>query len=157
VALGSIFVAMPTRKKPTHRFPQGPCPNCGTELTAQQGYCPTCGQQNHTLRLGFFHFLEELLEGLFHFDGKFFSTFRALFWAMPGSMTTDFLAGKRVRFVSPVRLYVFVSIIFCVLFVESIFSTGVALNPHSKKPPTTTTDTTTASHSPIESFFSPIF
>ena len=103
---------MTARKKPNHQYPEGPCPNCGTVLTAQQAFCPTCGQQNHTLRLGFFHFIEELLEGLFHFDGKFFGTVRALFWAMPGRMTSDFLAGKRVRFVSPVRLYVFVSIFF---------------------------------------------
>ena len=87
------------------------CPNCATDLSQGENFCPTCGQPNHDVNVTFSHVLEETLEGLFHFDSKVWITFRDLL-LKPGKLTVDFLAGRRARFVPPIRLYVFVSLVF---------------------------------------------
>ncbi|WP_400192567.1 DUF3667 domain-containing protein [Hymenobacter sp. B81] len=114
------------------------CPNCGYDFRANPGpdaYCPSCGQQNHPLDLSVAHFVEETLEGLFHFDGKFFRTLRLLF--LPGRLTRHFNEGRRMPFVPPIRLYVFTSFVLFLLlslsaghdrrrFAEAIVSDGTA-------------------------------
>ena len=87
------------------------CPNCGTDLSQGQNYCPTCGQQNHDINISFGHVVEETLEGVFHFDSKVWRTFKELLF-QPGKLTVDFLAGRRVSFVPPIRLYIFISLVF---------------------------------------------
>lgn len=93
-----------------HRRKQHDCPNCGTPLAPAFEFCPTCGQENHELKVPFRHMVYEFAEGLTHFDAKVWSTLRAM--ATPGRITQEFLVGKRARYVPPVRLYVFVSIVF---------------------------------------------
>lgn len=93
-----------------HRRKQHDCPNCGTPLAPAFEFCPTCGQENHELKVPFGHMVYELVEGLTHFDAKVWATLRAM--AMPGRITQKFLVGKRARYVPPVRLYIFVSIVF---------------------------------------------
>ena len=90
------------------------CPNCDFVFAAAENFCPNCGQQNHALDLSFGHVAEEVVEGLFHFDGKVFRTLRLLLFA-PGELTLRFWQGKRVAFVPPVRLYVFISFLFFLL------------------------------------------
>ncbi|SHI81126.1 Protein of unknown function [Hymenobacter daecheongensis DSM 21074] len=94
-----------------HRRKTAVCPNCGTSLASAANFCPTCGQENHDLKVPLGHLLYELIEGIFHFDAKFWTTARTLF-TRPGQITHDFVAGRRARYVPPVRLYIFVSLIF---------------------------------------------
>jgi hypothetical protein len=97
-----------------HHAPHLPsCANCSYDFTAAPGpadFCPRCGQQNHALDLSLGHVLEELLEGIFHFDGKVFRTARLLL-LRPGQLTRQFLLGHRVPYVPPVRLYIFLSFV----------------------------------------------
>jgi len=93
------------RNKKTH------CLNCNYAFNQDENYCPNCSQENHDLKIPFHHFIEEFLEGLFHFDSKMWLSIKTLFF-YPGKITRDFLEGKRVRFVPPIRLYVFFSFIF---------------------------------------------
>ena len=95
------------------------CPNCNTPLLHHENYCPTCGQQNHELKLPLGHLVYEVVENITHFDDKLWLTLKAIF-TRPGQITVDFLAGKRVRYVPPVRLYVFVSVIFFFLVGKSV-------------------------------------
>lgn len=56
----------------------------------------------------------ELAESLLHFDTKLFKSLKyVILW--PGKMTKEYLQNKRQRFVPPVRLYIFVSVIFFLL------------------------------------------
>jgi hypothetical protein len=87
------------------------CLNCGRSLAAVDSYCPQCGQQNHDLRVPFRHLIFEGLEGFLHFDSKSYRTVIALLFR-PGFLTTEFRAGRRVSYVPPVRLYVFISFLF---------------------------------------------
>ncbi len=93
------------RNKKTH------CLNCQYSFNQEENFCPNCGQENHDLKIPISHFIEEFLEGILHFDSKVWHTLKTLFF-YPGKITNDFLEGKRVSFVPPIRLYVFFSFIF---------------------------------------------
>jgi len=88
------------------------CLNCDSPLVRQ--YCPVCGQAvsdpDPTLR----EFLHELAAELFLWDGKLFSTFRLLI-AKPGELTREYLAGHRVRYIAPLKLYLTCSVVFFLL------------------------------------------
>jgi hypothetical protein len=87
----------------------GECLNCGTPMEAR--FCPECGQPaidpDPTLR----EFLHELAAELLHWDGKLISTFRLLL-TKPGELTREHLAGRRVGYISPLRLYLTCSVLF---------------------------------------------
>jgi len=52
----------------------------------------------------------EVLEGYFHFDTKIVNTLRDLIFR-PGIITRNYNEGKRARYVSPIKFYIFVSFI----------------------------------------------
>jgi hypothetical protein len=85
------------------------CLNCGSPLNGP--YCSKCGQHDVDYSGSFWHIIEDALEGALHFDGKFFRSARYIF-TRPGFLTTEFVAGRRVRYMHPVRLYVFASFLF---------------------------------------------
>jgi hypothetical protein len=85
------------------------CLNCGEELKGD--YCHICGQANThyhaSLSQVIFDFLSEFVE----FDSKFFRSFRPLL-LKPGFLTREFNMGRRSSYISPFRLYIFISILF---------------------------------------------
>ena len=50
-----------------------------------------------------------------HFDSKFFTTVKDLIFR-PGFLSSEYVKGKRVQYLHPVRMYVFTSAIFFLLF-----------------------------------------
>ena len=85
------------------------CQNCGTPLRGP--YCSHCGQHDIDYRRSFHHLTHDLLENLFHFDGKFLVSVAWLL-ARPGRLTAEFNAGHRVSQVPPLRFYIFVTVLF---------------------------------------------
>jgi hypothetical protein len=57
------------------------------------------------------HFISDIL----HFDGKFFRTIKDLF-ARPGFVPKQYINGKRVRYLDPIRMYLFTSAVFFIIF-----------------------------------------
>lgn len=90
------------------------CLNCNFQFHNHDNFCPQCGQENHDLKISFRHFLDEFLEGLFHFDNKIWTSLKYLF-LYPGKITKDYIEGKRIRFVPPMRMYIFFSFVFFLL------------------------------------------
>jgi hypothetical protein len=88
------------------------CRNCGSLL--QGPFCSDCGQEARDLDLTLREMLGELLGNLMSFDSRVWRTAVPLLF-LPGDLTARFLAGQRVRFVPPVRLYVFVSLVYFLL------------------------------------------
>ena len=88
------------------------CPTCGTAITER--YCSQCGEQRPLAHgLSWRHYLEELLDALTHLDSKLLrSTW--LLVRRPGLLSVDYLRGRRVPLVSPLRLFVFVSVLYFV-------------------------------------------
>lgn len=85
------------------------CQNCSTPLSGP--FCSQCGQHDIDYHRGFHHLFHDLLENLFHFEGKFFVTVAWLL-AKPGRVTLEFLAGRRNSQLNPLRFYIFVSVMF---------------------------------------------
>lgn len=87
------------------------CQNCGTELKGP--YCHSCGQHDFDAHQSFGHALHEVLESFFHFDGKFFGGIYDLLFR-PGYLTLEYNSGRRARHIPPLRLYIFISLLFFV-------------------------------------------
>ena len=85
------------------------CRNCGYEVP--QRYCTYCGQSSRDIRTSFHSLILDFLGDYFTFDSKLFRSVLPIF-LKPGFLTAAFMAGKRVRYIPPLRLYIFSSIIF---------------------------------------------
>lgn len=85
------------------------CLNCGSHV--EKHYCSNCGQPNLELKESFWGFISHSIAHYFHFDNKFFQTLTPLL-TKPGQVTLDYLAGKRARYINPVSMYIFVSIVY---------------------------------------------
>lgn len=90
------------------------CDNCGVHFPKETNYCYNCGQENHSPNQPIKHLILEFFESLFHFDTKAFYSFKNMI-IKPGLMTKEFISNKRVRYVPPIRLYIFVSAIFFII------------------------------------------
>lgn len=80
------------------------CANCGAGLAGN--YCHQCGQKKiHRHEFSLKHFLGHLIHEVTHFDSnKILKTFLALLFK-PGLLTSEYLAGKKGRYINPIRLY----------------------------------------------------
>lgn len=93
--------------------PRGPaCLNCGTEIDSP--FCPHCGQENVPADLTLPGVLREFLTEIAYYDSKMWRTVRTLI-AHPGRLSSEWSAGRRASYLSPVRLYLTVSFLFFVL------------------------------------------
>ncbi len=84
------------------------CLNCGHAI--ELNFCSECGQENIEVREPFWILFGEGISDFFHFDSKFSRTLIPLF-IHPGFLTKEYLIGRRARYVHPVRLYFFVSVL----------------------------------------------
>ncbi len=87
------------------------CQNCNLPLRPEDNYCPNCGQENNIKNLKVRYLLVEFFDGLYCFDTKIWNTIKASI-LKPGRMTAEYLEGKRVRYVPPLKLYLFISFVF---------------------------------------------
>lgn len=86
------------------------CQNCDSELSAQFEFCPYCGQKTNeklTLKDLFYN----TITNYFSFDARFFKSFIPLLFR-PGYLANKFIAGKRLLYLHPAQLYLFISVIF---------------------------------------------
>lgn len=103
--------------------PHGECLNCGTPLsgTLSLEFCARCGQRSGKPHLSVRDLGRELVAEHFGLDTKIGRTLVMLL-RHPGQLTNEFIAGRRVRYVPPLRLYLTLSVIF---FLASAFKTHV--------------------------------
>src|SRR5262249_40432706 len=85
------------------------CPNCKAKLAGR--FCAQCGQPAHVHR-SLLHMGEELLHGLFHFDTKSWRTLPLLI-VRPGLLTRRYIDGQRMRYVSPLAMFLFAVFLMC--------------------------------------------
>ena len=74
-------------------------------------FCANCGQRREHEIHSIWHFTQEATEDLTHADSRLWSTIIALLFK-PGLLTREFLAGKRVKYLPPLRLYLVLSVLF---------------------------------------------
>jgi len=112
------------RGKDRQPLPFTHCQNCGTELAGP--HCAQCGQAAVDYRRSFRHVIVDVLDSFLNWDSKFFATIGLLI-VKPWRLTNEFLAGKRVRYLHPLRLYLLASILF--FFAINYGAKGIRLEP----------------------------
>lgn len=103
--MSETIVRAPTGDEPAAHGAR--CENCATVL--QGDYCHQCGQSAHNPLEHVGHAIEEVFESFWHLDGRIFRTLRQLF--VPGRVAINYLAGHRVRYIPPLRLFVILSLL----------------------------------------------
>lgn len=89
---------------------QSICSNCQHMLGEADNFCAQCGQENTTKVVSFGTLVYEVVSDFVSWDSRWFQTV-VPFLFLPGRLTNEFIAGKRVRYMPPLRLYFFVSLI----------------------------------------------
>lgn len=95
------------------------CLNC--RHVVERRFCPNCGQENTDSRKTFHHLFVHFFEDLTHYENSFWKTIRHLLFK-PGRLTQEYLSGKRMSYLAPVRLYIFIS--FVTFFLISVLPGG---------------------------------
>jgi len=98
---------------PKERLSLEKCLNCSYDFTAgkMEKFCPECGQENTDKRIGVSTLILDFLGDYFTFDSKLFRSLRHLVLS-PGYLTSSFNGGKRIRYIPPLRMYIFISFLF---------------------------------------------
>ena len=87
----------------------GQCANCGHERFDR--FCPKCGQNDRDYIRGLPPILGDILKETFEIDSRFFRTLKPLF-LRPGELPSEFSRNRRASYISPLRLYIFTSLVF---------------------------------------------
>src|SRR5947208_16464859 len=116
-------------RKRRARTPLTHCENCGAPLAGR--YCTQCGQAAIDYRRSFRYVIVDVLDSFLNWDSKFFATIGWLI-ARPWHLTNEFLAGRRVRYLHPLRLYLLASILF--FFAVNYGARGLHVDPNKIGP-----------------------
>ena len=99
------------------------CPNCDDLMSGR--FCEHCGQKRidqHEFALR--HFFGHLLHEITHLDSnKILRTFAHLV-AKPGLVTREYLAGRKGRYINPIRVYLTVSALYFLFAWGALSSAG---------------------------------
>ncbi len=91
------------------------CLNCNSTIHITDTFCSSCGQATKQPRLSVWSLVKDFLSNLFNLESKLFQTIRDLF--VPGKLTLSYIAGKRIRYYNPIRMFLIVlALFFTVLF-----------------------------------------
>jgi len=91
------------------RAPITHCLNCETAVSGR--YCHACGQETHDQSVALGTVASELASEVASFDSKLARTAVPLLFR-PGFLTSEFNRGRRVRYLSPLKMYLVVSALF---------------------------------------------
>ncbi len=93
------------------------CSNCLTSI--QGAYCAHCGQKHHAVLRHFSQVVGEFFTDVLNFDSKLLGTLKPLLF-QPGMLSEEYFANRRMRYVSPLKLYFFLSVITFFLVQQSV-------------------------------------
>src|SRR3954467_14811488 len=107
------------------------CENCGAPLSGP--YCSACGQHAIDYHRSLWRVLIDAADSFLNWDTKFLSTIGVLL-IRPWQLTNDFNAGRRARYVHPLRLYLLASIAFFLMlrFVHFNSEDIIKLDPQDR-------------------------
>lgn len=89
------------------------CPNCGAAVSGN--FCHQCGQETVLHPPSITEFFHEFIGHYVALEGKLWKTLGLLIFR-PGRLTLEYMAGRRTRYVQPLRVYLTFSLIFFALF-----------------------------------------
>ena len=88
------------------------CLNCGAPLTG--AFCADCGQRDIPPYPSVRELVVDAAAEFSGWDGRLATTLRDLV-LRPGMLTREFLEGRRVRYISPLRIYLLASLVYFLL------------------------------------------
>ncbi len=88
------------------------CLNCGEVLRGQ--HCSHCGQRAKVRVLSLGTLLRDLLGDITNFDSRIWRTLKPLAFS-PGTLTVEYLRGRRTHYSPPFRMYLILSVAFFLL------------------------------------------
>lgn len=88
------------------------CKNCETEFTGH--FCNNCGQSAKDFDRPVSVLIIDAMANMMAFDTRLWKSLKSILFK-PGEMALDYVAGKRMRYMPPFRLYLFISFIFFML------------------------------------------
>jgi hypothetical protein len=97
------------------------CLNCNAVINGR--YCSICGQENLEPQESVWHLIVHFFNDITHFDGKFFSSVKYVV-TKPGFLSSEYVAGRRMSYLNPVRFYVFTSFIFFLILFSFFIKEG---------------------------------
>lgn len=103
------------------------CLNCETPLTGP--FCHQCGQEDKHYIRNVWSLVTELFGEMGNWDGRVWRTLIPLF-VRPSFLSRQYVEGKRVAYVPPLRLYIFISLIAFLFF--SSFGSGIQFATHEE-------------------------
>jgi len=90
------------------------CQNCESEHETGFEFCPHCGQKTEEdLTVGVLFY--NTIANYFSFDARFLRSFIPLVFK-PGVLAKRFVNGKRLMYLHPAQMYLFISVVFFFLF-----------------------------------------
>ncbi|HEX6929514.1 MAG TPA: DUF4286 family protein, partial [Gammaproteobacteria bacterium] len=95
------------------------CGNCHSPVPGR--FCVNCGQEDRTYLMTLGELLHDFIGDLFNYDSRFLHTMQPLL-LRPGWVTLEYLRGRRQKYLPPVRMYIFASLLF--FFVAALLTTG---------------------------------
>ena len=99
------------------------CANCGAPMHGP--YCYACGQPEKGMIRQLASVMHDVLDTVFNIDSRVFRSLVPLYFR-PGYLTLEYFAGRRVRYVTPFRLFFFLCIV-------AFFAIQIALNLGDEK------------------------
>ncbi|HAF29150.1 MAG TPA: hypothetical protein DCG75_08900 [Bacteroidales bacterium] len=84
------------------------CPNCGETEVGR--FCPSCGQSNKDFNKPIKEIVGDLFDSI-NLDIRLLKTLLP-FFTKPGFLTQEYFNGRRKKYVPPMRMYMFFSILF---------------------------------------------
>lgn len=102
------------------------CKNCDKQHEEGFEFCPHCGQKtNEDLTIGVLFY--NTISNYFSFDARFFKSFIPLMFK-PGDLAKRFIEGKRLLYLHPAQMYLFISVVFFFIISFAIRDTSQKLD-----------------------------
>lgn len=89
------------------------CLNCNARVFGR--YCHVCGQENVEPKESAWALVTHFFNDITHFEGKFLTSLRYILFR-PGFLAKEYERGRRASYMNPVRMYVFTSAFFFIVF-----------------------------------------
>ncbi len=115
--------------RPAGGHQEDQCHNCHAALAGL--HCHACGQKSGHLHKPIWELTHDFLHSVLHWDGRVWLTLRAMILT-PAKHANDWINGRQMRYVPPIRLFVFISLVLIALLTFS----DVVLWQLKKKVPT---------------------
>ena len=122
----AVAVAAPAPAVPAELPAAYPlCSNCGAELHGP--HCYSCGQPVKGMIRPLSSMMHDVADTIFNIDSRIFRSIFPLYFR-PGYLTIEYFAGRRVRYVTPFRLFFFLCIIAIIAMQGALNIDGQAFN-----------------------------